>query len=232
MLTAGATTTGAIGASVPASADGCYTWKGTLRQGSRGYPVRQLQIRVAGYPGYHSNLAIDGEYGPRTAAAVRRFQSAYRIRANGVAGSRTYKKLYALQDNDCTPAHFTYGEMSRCRGKRWTGGRVTPVRARSNALRLMWQLEALRHALGDHPLRVSSGFRGVACNRAAGGAARSRHLFGDAADITGRPSLCRIVRQARYHGFEEILGPGYPGHGDHAHLANDSRTTWSARRCM
>jgi zinc D-Ala-D-Ala carboxypeptidase len=41
---------------------------------------------------------------------------------------------------------------------------VSASQARSNALRLMWQLEALRHALGDRRMTVSSGFRSLACN--------------------------------------------------------------------
>lgn len=229
-LTAAATIVGGMGTDTPASADGCFTWKGSLRKGSRGSAVTQLQIRLAGYPGYRSNLDIDGEFGAATAAAVRRFQAAYGIPANGVAGPRTLKKINALQDDDCTPVHFSFSELNRCGGW-WSGGLVSAARARSNALRLMWQLEALRHALGDRDLNISSGFRSVACNP-ADGSRFSRHLFGDAADLTGTSSLCRIVRRARHHGFEEILGPGYPGHGDHAHVANDPKRAWSASRCF
>src|SRR5215510_2502170 len=46
-----------------ARADGCYTWTRTLSQGASGEDVRQLQIRVAGYPGYGRHLVIDGQYG-------------------------------------------------------------------------------------------------------------------------------------------------------------------------
>ncbi|NEE27089.1 peptidoglycan-binding protein, partial [Streptomyces sp. SID7982] len=59
------------------AADGCYTWSGTLREGSSGEAVRQLQIRVAGYPGTGNQIAIDGAFGPATKAAVSRFQAAY-----------------------------------------------------------------------------------------------------------------------------------------------------------
>ncbi|MDT0443323.1 D-Ala-D-Ala carboxypeptidase family metallohydrolase [Streptomyces johnsoniae] len=213
-----------------AHADGCYTWNRTLSQGSSGEDVRQLQIRVAGYPGYGAVLAIDGEYGPATAAAVTRFQQAYGLGADGVAGDQTFNKIYALQDNDCTPIHFTYGEMNRCNTS-WSGGAVSASQARANALVGMWKLEALRHALGDRPLTTSSGFRSYACNNAAGGSATSRHLYGDGIDLTGTPTFCQIVRQARYHGFREILGPGYSGHDDHAHLAHRSSRFWSAPSC-
>jgi zinc D-Ala-D-Ala carboxypeptidase len=192
--------------------------------------VTQLQIRVAGYPGYGAVLAIDGQYGPATKAAVTRFQQAYGLSADGIAGPQTYSRIYALQDADCTPAHFAYSELNRCNSS-WSGGAVSAAAARSNALRLMWQLEALRHALGDHPINISSGFRSYSCNSAVGGASGSNHLSGRAADLTGTPSFCALDREARYHGFREILGPGYPGHSTHAHVGNQGSRFWSASQC-
>lgn len=75
----------------------------------------------------------------------------------------------------------------------------------------MWKLEALRHALGDQSIRVTSGFRSTVCNSAVGGASNSRHLYGDAADLGAGPhALCTLAKEARNHGFNGILGPGYP----------------------
>ncbi|GAB2610693.1 D-Ala-D-Ala carboxypeptidase family metallohydrolase [Streptomyces capparidis] len=214
-----------------AYADGCYTWSRTLSQGSSGADVTQLQIRLGGYPGYGSVLAVDGEFGPATAAALKRFQSAYGLAADGVAGPATYNKLYALQDDDCTPIHFSYSELNDCNST-WSGGAVSASTAKANALRTMWKLEALRHALGDQPITVTSGFRSYACNEAVGGAGDSRHLYGDAADLGAGPhSLCTLAKQARYHGFRGILGPGYSGHNDHTHLDHRSSQFWSAPTC-
>ncbi|RLP97422.1 peptidoglycan-binding protein, partial [Micromonospora sp. BL1] len=99
-------------AAPPAHADGCYTWKRTLSQGSSGAEVRQLQIRVAGWAAYGGIVRVDGVYGPETAAAVKRFQAAYGLRADGVAGPQTFAKIYDLQkDSDCTPKHFSYAEL-------------------------------------------------------------------------------------------------------------------------
>ena len=230
MITSGIAV-GTVATAGTAHADGCYTWSRTLSQGATGSDVTQLQIRLSGYPGYGSVLAIDGDFGPATAAALKRFQSAYGLVADGIAGSATYNKLYSLQDDDCTPIHFSYAELNKCNSD-WSGGAVSAATAKSNALRTMWKLEAMRHALGDAPLRVTSGFRSYACNSAVGGASSSRHLYGDAADLgAGSHSLCTMAKQARNHGFNGILGPGYPGHSDHTHVDHRSSRFWSASSC-
>jgi zinc D-Ala-D-Ala carboxypeptidase len=217
---------------VEARADGCYTWGRTLSQGASGEDVRQLQIRVAGYPGYGGHIAIDGAFGPATKAAVQRFQSAYGLGADGIAGPQTYNKIYALQDDDCTPIHFTYSELDDgCGGSGFDGGPLSAAATKANALRVMWQLEALRHAMGDQALNISSGFRSYACNSAVGGASNSQHLYGRAADLVGSHSLCAMAQRARYHGFGGIFGPGYPGHNDHTHLDIRTSNSWSAPNC-
>ncbi|MFD8333221.1 D-Ala-D-Ala carboxypeptidase family metallohydrolase [Streptomyces solisilvae] len=213
-----------------AHAAGCYTWNRTLSEGSSGADVTQLQIRVAGWVTSGERLSYDGVYGARTAAAVKKFQSAYGLPADGVAGSQTFSKIYALQDADCTPVHFAYSELNKCNPD-WSGGAVSAATAKANALKTMWKLEAMRHALGDVPITISSGFRSYACNSAVGGASTSRHLYGDAADLTGSPSFCTLAKEARVHGFSEILGPGYPDHNDHAHVALDPSPYWSAPNC-
>ncbi|MDI3408286.1 D-Ala-D-Ala carboxypeptidase family metallohydrolase [Streptomyces cavernicola] len=213
-----------------AQADSCYTWSRTLSEGASGSDVTQLQIRVAGWVTSGERLSYDGQYGARTAAAVKKFQSAYGLTADGVAGPATFEKIYALQDADCTPIHFTYAELNKCNSD-WSGGAVPAATAKANALKTMWKLEAMRHALGDVPLTISSGFRSQSCNSAVGGSPTSRHLYGDAADLTGSPTLCRLAQQSRTHGFSEILGPGYPGHNDHTHAAFDPSPYWSAPNC-
>lgn len=230
-MAAAATLVATVTTAAPAHADGCYTWGRTLSSGMSGEDVRQLQIRVSGYPGYGNVLAIDGAYGPATRDAVVRFQQAYGLSADGIAGQQTFTMIYALQDNDCTPVNFSYAELNNCNAD-WSGGAVSAAQARANALVNMWKLQAMRHALGDQPIRVTSAFRSHACNNAVGGSATSRHLYGDAVDLGAGPhTLCRLAQQARYHGWREILGPGYPGHSDHTHVAHKSSRTWSASSC-
>jgi zinc D-Ala-D-Ala carboxypeptidase len=214
----------------PAQADACYTWGRNLSQGMSGEDVRQLQIRVSGYPGFGAILALDGDFGPATRSAVIRFQQAYGLSADGIAGPQTYSKIYALQDADCTPINFSYAEMNQCNSD-WSGGAVSASTAKFNARVTMWKLQALRHAMGDVPIYISSGFRSYACNSAVGGASNSRHLYGDAADLTGSPSLCSLAQQARSRGFGGIFGPGYPDHNDHVHVDGRTSQAWSAPNC-
>ncbi|MQS09420.1 D-Ala-D-Ala carboxypeptidase family metallohydrolase [Streptomyces alkaliphilus] len=225
----------ATAAAAPASdgvgtLDACYTFPRTLSRGMSGADVTQLQIRVAGYPGYGQVLSLDGSFGPHTEQAVRRFQQAYGLTVDGVAGPQTFNRIYALQSSDCSTANFTFAEMNRCNST-WSGGAVSAATARENARRTMWKLQAMRRAMGDRPITVSSGFRSVSCNNAVGGASNSRHLYGDAADLVGTHSFCALAQQARNHGFNGILGPGYPGHHDHTHVDTRASRFWSAPNC-
>src|SRR5690606_30646879 len=115
------------------------------------------QIRVAGYAKSGEVLALDGEFGPATKAAVSAFQEAYGLAASGAADGATFDQIYALQDDDCTPVNFDYAELNGCNSD-WSGGAVSAAQAKENALVSMWKLQALRHAMGDEPITVSSGF--------------------------------------------------------------------------
>lgn len=225
-----------VTASAPAQADECYTWGRTLREGSSGADVTQLQIRVAGWVGYDQGFTVDGQYGPATATAVRGFQAAYGLGADGIAGPQTFSKLYALQDADCTPAHFDWSEVDDV----CFGGFPAPVsgttvaQVKANLMQVMWRAEALRHRLGDQPLRVTSAYRSAECNRRVGGASNSNHLYGRAIDLvpgSSATTICGIARAARSTAFRQVLGPGYPDHDDHAHLAIQSTRSWSAPTC-
>lgn len=229
------TVLGVVGTASPAAADGCYTWSRTLSSGATGDDVRQLQIRVSGYPAYGAVLALDGSYGPATKAAVTRFQQAYGLTADGIAGPATYSKIYALQDDDCTPIHFDWSEVDDVCFGGWPApisGTIAQVKA--NLLQAMWRAEAIRHRLGDVPLRVTSAYRSKSCNDRVGGATNSNHLYGRAMDVvpgSSASTMCGIGRASR-QSFPQVLGPGYPDHSDHIHLGIQSSIYHSASQCF
>ncbi|GAB2887696.1 D-Ala-D-Ala carboxypeptidase family metallohydrolase [Nocardioides pacificus] len=222
--------------SAPAMADGCYSWSRNLAPGATGADVTELQVRVAGWAGYGVNFGIDGSYGPATTTAVRNFQSAYGLTADGLAGPQTFAKIYALQDDDCSTANFTWAEVDGgCGAGGYSGGSVSAAQVKENLERAMWRAEALRQRLGNKPLRVTSGFRSQACDKSVGGSGSGQHTYGRALDFTGiggTPSFCQIAQGARYTAFNTILGPGYPGHNDHTHVdIQPNRVFWDAPNC-
>ncbi|MDZ7366253.1 MAG: peptidoglycan-binding protein [candidate division KSB1 bacterium] len=79
----------------PDTAAGCPI---NLHLGSRGLPVRELQRRlnawIATAPrGGLARLSIDGDFGSNTDRAVRAFQTAMGLTADGVVGAKTWNRL-------------------------------------------------------------------------------------------------------------------------------------------
>ncbi|MEA4997802.1 MAG: peptidoglycan-binding protein [Candidatus Limiplasma sp.] len=65
----------------------------TLRTGASGAAVKQLQQRLKEL-GYYTG-SVDGSYGAGTASAVKDFQAANNLGADGVAGSKTQEAMYS-----------------------------------------------------------------------------------------------------------------------------------------
>lgn len=65
----------------------------TLKQGDRGENVRMLQQLLAADPSLYPEGTISGTFGPRTAAAIKRFQKKHGIEQAGNVGPKTLKKL-------------------------------------------------------------------------------------------------------------------------------------------
>ena len=53
----------------------------------------------------------------------------------------------------------------------------------SNLKHTAWQMELVRHILGDRPIHINSGFRSEAVNAAVGGSKTSAHSLGHAVDF-------------------------------------------------
>lgn len=78
--------------STPVVANTPYPVLQTLKTGSRGDLVSALQTRLQAL-GYFTG-AVDGQYGSATAEAVKKFQKANGLTADGIAGEKTLTKLY------------------------------------------------------------------------------------------------------------------------------------------
>ncbi|MDD7318357.1 MAG: D-Ala-D-Ala carboxypeptidase family metallohydrolase [Prevotellaceae bacterium] len=82
--------------------------------------------------------------------------------------------------------HFTIGELTRSDTARKKGIDNTPTEDVVHNLTSLVDdcLDPLREAYGK-PISVNSGYRCPELNRAVGGSAKSSHMDGHAADITG-----------------------------------------------
>ena len=79
-----------------------------------------------------------------------------------------------------------------------------PAHLLPNLHRLMDYLDLIREAYGE-PIRVSSGYRCDALNRAVGGASNSQHKLGLAADLVV-PDLDRLFGVIRkLGGFDQLI---------------------------
>ncbi|XHR80731.1 MAG: peptidoglycan-binding protein [Gloeotrichia echinulata GP01] len=98
-----------------------------LRMGDRGEAVRVLQDHLikAGYLQGEPN----GYYGPNTADAVRRFQSANYLTASGVAGPTTRAKLYSLVNSGSKNEFSTLEIQRRLQEKGFYKGQLNGVMA-------------------------------------------------------------------------------------------------------
>ncbi|MFF4650316.1 D-Ala-D-Ala carboxypeptidase family metallohydrolase [Streptomyces sp. NPDC001380] len=195
-----------LGLARPAAA---YGWSRTLQQGASGADVTELQIRIAGWAAaspQQTCVAVDGSFGAGTAAALQRFQSAYGLGADGVAGPQTQQVLNSLESADGSTAHFEWSEFTSHDGSGFGGGNVGSAQVKENVRRLMYKLEALRRKAGDRAVTINSGFRSTAYNAQVGGASNSMHTYGVAADtvVSGLSTLSvyRIAETCGFSGLE------------------------------
>lgn len=92
--TSTAATAATTSAMVTTATSTAYAGTVTLREGSRGPRVRDLQARLAQLDWFHR--APTGYFGPVTARAVRGFQAKRGFRVTGVADARTLDRLRSM----------------------------------------------------------------------------------------------------------------------------------------
>jgi len=80
----------------------------TVRQGSSGAAVQALQVQLVKHG---SSVDTDGDFGPATDSAVRSFQSAHGLSADGVVGPATWQELLGTGGGGSTPG-TTYDSLS------------------------------------------------------------------------------------------------------------------------
>jgi hypothetical protein len=195
-----------------------YEFSRDLRFKDKGADVRQLEIRIAGWfpRADQTRLRVDERFGRRTIRAVKRFQRHYNLTVDGVAGSETFAKLDALEDEDGSTLHFDWKEFRQnynpsCSAKAnayagtFQGGMTSRFWTKYSVRKLMWRLEALRAKGGNNPVGINSGFRSVPYNDCIGGARSSQHLYGTGADnrvakIDNRTAR-DLARRSQVHGI-------------------------------
>lgn len=89
----------------------------TLRKGSKGQYVTMLQTKLLNKGYALPRYGADGDYGTETLNAVKSFQKANRLTADGVVGEKTWKALndatVAIPYYTVTVSHLTEDEMNR-----------------------------------------------------------------------------------------------------------------------
>ena len=152
----------------------------------------QNALKTIGFP-----ITADGDYGPITERTVTRFQEGWtfeKLSIDGDAGPKTKTALdLCVQRGGRLSVNFRFSEF-RSKGN-------GDIRVRRE---LVEGLEAVRSAVGK-PLSLVSSYRDPAHNRKVGGVSNSRHLYGEAVDISGNYGLTL----ARARSLRKFTGIGY-----------------------
>lgn len=190
--------------------------------------VQEQLIRVGLLEG-----TVDGIAGEKTMAAFHKFKQLEYLANPDVLGATTAAVLVQAteqhsqpKDQEISPqneqlivipemgqvysslpvypgCHFSWGEFTKGLTRIPETGEVV-----RNIIKLAHHLDDLRAFLGDRPITITSGYRPPAVNKAVGGVANSRHLFGDAADVVveGIDSYEVYRRIDEWHGDKGGLG--------------------------
>lgn len=187
--------------------------------------VKQKQLLLA-YLGYYDG-SIDGKWGAKSVFATESFQNDFgNLTIDGICGSKTMSAMkhavaYGMPAKEATSdeseatteettevlaagyltKHFKRSEF-RCKCGKYCNG--YPVEPSEKLLQL---LEQIREHF-DAPVTISSGVRCSQHNINVGGASKSQHMYGTAADIKVKGKTPREVAA-----YAETLLPNSGGIG-------------------
>ena len=68
-----------------------------LRKGSKGEEVKALQTLLIGYKYSCGDAGADGDFGNGTDTAVKKYQKAKGLTADGIVGANTWNKLLGIK---------------------------------------------------------------------------------------------------------------------------------------
>lgn len=71
----------------------CMVSAKTLQQGSKCTAVKALQLLLIGFGYSCGNSGADGDFGAKTSAAVKKYQSNHSLTADGIVGAKTWGSL-------------------------------------------------------------------------------------------------------------------------------------------
>lgn len=188
-----------------------------VRKGYSGEPVKRLQERLAALG--HDPKGADGAFGPNTEAAVKAFQAANGLEADGVVGPKTWGKLGIKVEGAVTgaaPSGVSSNELidmgpGKPKGVRRFGHVI--------GVNIVAKFDAMVAAAAADgvQLRITSGYRSYAeqvalwnLYKAGKGniAARpgtSNHETGDAIDFTNTPGAWAwLKRNSTRFGFKNF----------------------------
>ncbi len=174
----------------------------------------QNDLKALGY----SLGSSDGVYGTNTKNAVRRFQSANSLSADGIAGQKTLQKISSLKSGNTqvsnyssTPSKVVTYSLRADGSKNITRNfKIKEFKCNdgSDIVKIDLKLAALLQDIRDYfnkPVTISSAYRTSSYNKKVGGSSQSLHLYGQAADISiSGVSPREIARYAESLGVKGI----------------------------
>ncbi len=127
-----------------------------------------------------ARMIVDGDIVNAHEINHRVQQNMFKLQLQGAGASHSDAFCPQNSAANASSTNFSLAEF-KCRD-----GTDVPKKFRGTVQQLMNNLEVLRTELGNNSITINSGYRTPAYNKSIGGASRSRHMCGQAADIKVR----------------------------------------------